>query len=123
MVLPIRNSVKGFTLSALQGKALSKQNYILRKTASYPERLRHWEGLTIKAQNRLSELIDSPNESIALNASIYCVNRTMGTPRASAQIDVKTNDLTAKHLEALRALARAGEQAIDITPEKDLVGG
>ena len=105
-------------------KALAKQTRAQKQRHTSEDRLKYWEGLTVKAERKLNDLIDSPNENIALNASIYVVNRTQGTPRQQAVVDVRATDMTAQHLDALRAWARDEmAQIIDITPQKALDSG
>lgn len=100
-------------------KMLTKQTKAAIARPTSEQRLKYWEGLTVKAERKLSDLIDSANEQIALNASIYVVNRTQGTPRQQAVVDVRSSDLTAQHLDALRQWARDEiAQVIDITPQK-----
>ena len=111
-------------MAAQKQKALAKQTRAQKSRYSSEQRLNYWEGLTVKAERRLSDLIDSPNENIALNASIYVVNRTQGTPRQQAVVDVRASDLTAQHLDALRQWARDEmAQVIDINPHKALDSG
>jgi len=105
-------------------KMLSRQTRAQRSSPTSEMRLKFWEGLTVKAERKLEQLIDSPNENIAYNASVYVINRTQGTPRQQAVVDVRASDLTAQHLEALRQWARDEmQQVIDITPQKALDSG
>lgn len=83
--------------------------------------LRKLEGLTPKALGALERLIDddSPeNRSTRLGAAKEILNRTMGVPKQTVQMDVTSS--SALHLQALQELterARIAEQkTIDITP-------
>lgn len=83
--------------------------------------LRKLEGLTPKALGALERLIDdeAPEaRATRLGAAKEILNRTMGVPKQSVQVDVTST--SALHLQALQELAdraRIAEQkTIDITP-------
>lgn len=96
------------------------------------ELLKAWDGKTLKAKasrglelasiravERITRLIDSENEQVALAASREVLARNFGLPKAT--VDVAVSDTSAAHHAALRAiydkaLARAGEKPL-INPD------
>ena len=81
--------------------------------------LRKLESLTPRALAALERLVeDESNPTVRLGAAREILNRTMGVPRQTVQMEVTSSG--ALHLQALQELAdraRLAEQrTIDITP-------
>ena len=96
------------------------------------ELLKAWDGKTLKAKasrglelasiravERITRLIDSENEQVALAASREVLARNFGLPKA--QMDVNVSDTSAAHHAALKAIydkalarldAKAGEATL-----------
>ena len=76
--------------------------------------------LTPRAINRLSKLLDSEDEKVAIVAVKEILDRNLGKPKASLDVRVETS-LSALHLQALeelaqRAHAARAERMVDVTP-------
>lgn len=97
------------------------------------ELLKAWDGKTLKAKasrglelasiravNRITALIDSENEQVALAASREVLARNFGMPKA--QVDVAVTDTSAAHHAALKAIyekamTRIAERESPIDPQ------
>jgi len=76
--------------------------------------------LTPRAIGRLSKLLDSEDEKVAIVAVKEILDRNLGRPKASLDVKVEAS-LSALHLEALEQLANRASEArasrmIDVTP-------
>ena len=81
-------------------------------------------GLTPRAISRLSHLLDSADEKVAIVAVKEVLDRNLGKPKASLDVKVEAS-LSALHLQALEELAARArvaqaERMIDITPEPSM---
>jgi hypothetical protein len=77
--------------------------------------------LTPRAIARLSGLIDSSDEKVALGACREVLDRNLGKPKASLDLKVESS-MSELHLQSLIELAQRAEQAranrmIDVTPD------
>ena len=80
--------------------------------------LKMLESLTPIAINRLSQLVRSENEPVALGAIKEVLDRTQGKAKQAVTVDVTSTHVL--HLQALEELARRSRDAglIDVTPVK-----
>lgn len=82
--------------------------------------------LTPRAINRLSQLLDSPDEKVAIVAVKEVLDRNLGKPKASLDVKVEAS-LSALHLQALEELAarariaQAERAMVNVTPEPSTV--
>ncbi len=81
--------------------------------------------LTPRAISRLSKLLDSDDEKVAIVAVKEILDRNMGKPKASLDVKVEAS-LSALHLQALeelaqRAHAARAERMVDITPKPSMI--
>ena len=97
-------------------KAHKVQNISRRNASSMSTRYAMLVDLSEPAIRTLGELIqpDKP-DMVRLHAAKEILDRVDGKPRQAATLEVKT-DLTALHLDALRALAAQAPEIIDVTP-------
>lgn len=99
----------------VKGSASPNASGLDRKKAMM---LRNLEGLTPRAISRLGKLVESDNESVALNAAKEVLDRTLGKSKQSVSVDVTSSG--ALHLQALQELADrariAEKKTIDVTP-------
>lgn len=82
--------------------------------------------LTPRAISRLSQLLDSPDEKVAIVAVKEVLDRNLGKPKASLDVRVEAS-LSALHLQALEELAarariaQAERAMVNVTPEPSAV--
>lgn len=75
---------------------------------------------TPKAARRLVELMDSPDERIALTASQLVLDRVYGKPVQQVDAKVETTNVQQAHLQILLELqGKFGRQAPDAGPSRD----
>lgn len=80
--------------------------------------VRMLEDMTPKAAKRLGELIDSPDEAIALGAVKEWLNRVAPPPKSAPAVNVAVVNAGSAHLAALmsKAQSRMAEAAADAVP-------
>jgi hypothetical protein len=66
--------------------------------------------LSMRAAERLGELLESPNDAVALGAAREILDRNFGKPKA--QVDVAVTHTHELHLAALQQIAERAKQAI-----------
>lgn len=115
---PLKRNAKGQLLAgqrALNPSGLDRQKQRM---------LNQLNQLTPRAISRLSKLLDSDDEKVAIVAVKEVLDRNLGKPKASLDVKVETS-LSALHLQALERLAQRAHEAraermIDVTPEPNM---
>lgn len=117
-------SESGAVLRRGRGGSIKKANKVQsltrrQNTSSMATRYAMLVDLSEPAIRTLGELMqpDRP-DMVRLHAAKEVLDRVDGKPRQAATLEVKT-DLTALHLDALRALAAQAPEIIDVTPQDD----
>jgi hypothetical protein len=116
---PLKRNAKGQLLSgqrALNPSGMDRQKQRM---------LNQLNQLTPRAISRLSKLLDSDDEKVAIVAVKEVLDRNLGKPKASLDVKVEAS-LSALHLQALeelaqRAHAARAERMVDITPKVELI--
>lgn len=70
-------------------------------------------GMSVRAVERLGELMESDDERIAFAASKEILDRRLGRPKQEAEVTVNNVDVTALHLAALRTLSELARPAAE----------
>lgn len=96
----------------LKREAKSERDYYIRARARLM-------GLTSKAVRALNEALGSENDAVKLAAAREVLDRAFGKAAATVQHNVTTVDLTALHLEAVRALAGQSVTRPDVLDRLD----
>lgn len=117
---PLKRNAKGQLIAgqrALNPSGLDRQKQRM---------LNQLNQLTPRAINRLSQLLDSPDEKVAIVAVKEVLDRNLGKPKASLDVKVEAS-LSALHLQALEELAarariaQAERAMVNVTPEPSMV--
>jgi hypothetical protein len=90
------------------------------KSTSEAAALHRIKGLTFRAIDRMGKLMESDNETVALNAAKDILDRGLGKARQNVAVDVQ-HSLSDMHLAALKVLSERARIAQSVTIEAEPV--